>query len=313
MTVRFRAMGTEVSVYTPAWSPVTAHSAYHTAQDVFQEAERRYSRFRPDSELWQLNHSAGRVKVSSQLFSALKRARLYFELTEGLFDITVGSALLSLGYARSFGELPASETPAEESVGNTSAGHIELDDESRTVTRPVGATLDLGGFIKGQTVDRVARLLPANVLVDAGGDMMCRGDGPNGRGWMVDVEDPQNPEHSLMTLRIQNAAVATSASNRRRWSLGGAVHHHLIDPRVMRSSASDLAQVTVITTGAEVADVFAKTAFFMGTQAAQKWLSTLPHVAAVLVTQTGAVEMVGRFSPANSNAESTHHWEVVHG
>ncbi|HEU5060046.1 MAG TPA: FAD:protein FMN transferase, partial [Kofleriaceae bacterium] len=69
---------------------------------TFAEAERRFSRFLPDSELARLNRARGPVTVSPPRFEALLRARAYHQLTGGLFDPAVGGPLAALGYDRSF-------------------------------------------------------------------------------------------------------------------------------------------------------------------------------------------------------------------
>ena len=100
--------------------------------------------------------------------------------------------------------------------------------------------------------------VPPNAALDAGGDALLRGTGPDGQGWIVDVEDPADPTREVLTLRVRDRAVATSAPNRRRWRTELGRMHHLIDPGTGRPSESDLAQVTVLADGVEVAEVLAK-------------------------------------------------------
>jgi thiamine biosynthesis lipoprotein len=144
-------------------------------------------------------------------------------------------------------------------------------------------------MIKGHTVDCAAALLPAAGFVDAGGDAALRG----AERWEVEIEDPHDPERVVGLLRIRDRAVATSAANRRRWSVGGRSQHHLIDPRTARPGSSDLAQATVIAETTELADVLAKTAFLLGRERAVRFLKQLEAVGAVLVGEDGALTVVG--------------------
>ena len=170
---------------------------------------------------------------------------------------------------------------------------IGVDHVERSVTLPLGATLDFGGFIKGWTVDQAARLLPPNVAIDAGGDALLRGAGPDGCGWIVDVEDPTDPDRAVLTLRVRDRAVATSAPNRRRWRTEHGEMHHLIDPRTGRPSDSDLAQVTVLGDTVEEAEVLAKAAFLFGFDEGRRFLRRQAGIAAVLVRPDGRVDIVG--------------------
>jgi FAD:protein FMN transferase len=291
--VGFRAMNTEVLVAVPAMSAAEESDIAQRLAAVFEESERRCSRFRPESELSRLNRAAGTVPVSPELFEHLARAQTYTALTDGLFDPAIGGTLTALGYDRSFAsgrmDRPAGATP----IPHGSMLDVILDPVTCTVRRPPSVQLDLGGLVKGATVDRAAAMLPASGFVDAGGDAVLRGAGPDGAGWLVEVEDPRDARRHLVTLVLRDAAVATTAPNRRRWRIGGRDVHHLIDPRVADAADSDLAQVTVVAPCAEQADVLAKTAFLEGARAARARLLPLSGVGGVLVLRDGAVELVG--------------------
>jgi thiamine biosynthesis lipoprotein len=286
-------MGTRVTVVAPSLDPAAERALTAAVSLDFEAAERRFSRFRADSELAALHRASGPARVSASLFAALWRARGYHALTDGLFDPCVGGALASLGYDRSFapGALDRAETASL--PAHVTMDEIDLDARSRTVTLPPGARLDLGGMIKGFTVDRAARRLPSSGAVDAGGDAVLRGGGPDGRGWLVDVEDPRDPRGVVVTLRARDRAVATSAPNRRRWRAGGHELHHLINPRTQRPAVTDLLQVTVLAPAAELAEVLAKTAFFLGARAARRFVERVPNTGAVLVRRDGGVEIAG--------------------
>ena len=61
------------------------------------------SRFRPDSELWRVNHARGRPVPVSPLFAdALTVALAAAALTDGDVDPTCGRSLARLGYDREF-------------------------------------------------------------------------------------------------------------------------------------------------------------------------------------------------------------------
>jgi thiamine biosynthesis lipoprotein len=187
----FRAMNTDVSVLAPTLSPVSEAQLTARVEQVFAQAERTFSRFRSDSELTRLNHAGGPLVVSPTLFAALERAHRYWALTDGWFDPTIGRALCAAGYDRSFapGGLDRPQ-PGAVRPPRASFGDVVLEPISRRVTLPAECSLDCGGYIKGWTVDLAARLLPSLAAVDAGGDAFVRGGGPDGRGWLVDVEDP---------------------------------------------------------------------------------------------------------------------------
>lgn len=287
--MRFRAMGTEVTVHAPGGdeAAITLRVASHFAQQ-----ERRFSRFRADSELSALNRAVGPMQVSRQLFDALLAARRWHEVTDGLFDPGVGASMGANGYERSFapGALDDPRPAATVTVG--SIRELVLDRRERTVLRPPHLHLDLGGLIKGRTVDEVRRCGRGPLAVDAGGDAALV-SAADTEGFLVDVEDPADPRRVLLTLRLRDRSVATSAPNRRAWQRGGERMHHLVDPRTGRPSKTELAQVTVVAATTEAADVLAKTLFLLGERGARRVAEGTADLAAVLVRNDGKVVVLG--------------------
>jgi thiamine biosynthesis lipoprotein len=214
-------------------------------------------------------------------------------MTDGLFDPAVGGVLSAMGYDRSFA--PGALDSARPSRPPRAARFLDvvLEERTRTVVRPCHVLIDLGGMAKGHTVDRAALHLAEAGAIDAGGDAALRGFAPSGGAWLVEIEDPQEPSRTIATLAVSNAAVATSAPNRRWWRLGASIAHHLIDPRTGTPSTSDLLQATVTAPSAELADVLAKTAFLLGAREGRRFLEGRPGVGGVLVCASGEPVFAG--------------------
>ena len=86
--VRFPAMGTVVSIAFVGDPP---RGALGCARDLFTEWERVLSRFRPDSELSQVNRAAGRAVAAGPILRAVLAAALRAaRATDGVFDPALG-------------------------------------------------------------------------------------------------------------------------------------------------------------------------------------------------------------------------------
>lgn len=272
----FRAMGTDVELFLAAAPGAAADRALDAAEAEFERVEALLSRFRPDSELSELNR-AGRIDGGGDLLAVLELALDARERTAGRFDPTVHDALVAAGYDRTFEDVAPEGTAT--AVAARCGGRVRVT--GRTVELEPGTHLDFGGIGKGYTVDRAAAILSAAgpALVDAGGDIAALGR-PDALGWRVGVEH--------LTLALENAAVATSGRDRRRWRRDGEERHHLIDPATGRPAASDLLRVSVVADTAVEAEVLAKSLFLAGEREA---LSA--GVPAVLVTEHGRVAIAG--------------------
>ncbi len=261
----FRAMNSEIVLIAQGeLSQVTP--GFLAARTFIEASERRFTRFSEQSELSQLNRSAGAwLNVSPDLFEVMKEALVYFHKTNGLFNPSILPNLKRAGYTRSMDEIRrfgADPQPATQSQTFDSAfASIQFNDLARSILLPPNMQIDLGGIAKGWIAERAARLLSEYVpacAVSAGGDMFLIGY-PEGQDfWEVGLEDPRAPETNLSLLLLQEGAVATSSVVKRAWKQGEISRHHLIDPRSGEPANTRWLSVTVLAPHAAAAETFAK-------------------------------------------------------
>lgn len=261
---------------------------------LFVSHERTMSRFLPGSELNALNASAPRVfEASPLLFDVVSDAVGWACATDGVFDPTIIDVLEAVGYDRPFDRLaPRSAAAAVLDRTATKTGRwraISLDHDAETIGLPRGVRIDLGGIGKGYTVDRAIAALGrgANAMVNASGDLYAAGDGPEGEGWYIGIQDPFDSSRDVAVLNVNDRGVATSGTTNRNWTAGDTRYHHLIDPRAGTSSQSDLLTVTVVAPTATQADVLAKTTLLLGSRAGTRFVERFSGAAAVAIRSTG--------------------------
>ncbi|MCB1272733.1 MAG: FAD:protein FMN transferase [Microthrixaceae bacterium] len=232
-----RAMGTEVTVSVVGGRAGAAEAGF----GQILELEALWSRFRPDSELSQLNRSAGRPMVVSAETAALVEHMVWANgATAGLFDPTVGAALIASGYDRDFAEIApvrrSTAVPVEPVVAG--CGDITVGADLDLVQMPPGVTLDPGGLGKGFAADLVASRLvdegARSALVDIGGDIRVAGERSEELAWVIATEVPSDSGDRCANgspLSLTDGGVATSSTLVRRWSNGADEVNHVIDPR----------------------------------------------------------------------------------
>jgi FAD:protein FMN transferase len=235
------------------------------AQARIDQLEARWSRFRADSEISLLNRRAGTpVVVSPDTVGLIERATEAWRFSGGAFDPTVLGPMIRAGYDRSFDQLGSDVRPVPSLLG-TGAADIVIDGDE--VTLPAGTGFDAGGIGKGLAADVVVAEIMAGgaqgACVNLGGDVRVAGCGPDGGPWTVGVWHPELAE-PVTRVGLADGAVATSTTRLRRWTVGGAPHHHLIDPRSGLPSDSDLELATVVAAEAWVAEVLAKSVILRG-------------------------------------------------
>ena len=86
--------------------------------------------------------------------------------------------------------------------------------------------LDPSGLVKGWSIDRGARILveagARNFCINAGGDVLARGEAAPGLAWRVGIRHPQLPAKMAAVVAGRDLAVATSGAYERG--------EHILDP-----------------------------------------------------------------------------------
>jgi FAD:protein FMN transferase len=250
----FQALGGECEIHAIGVSDEALASAEAWVHDKHE----RLTRFASTSELSRLNASRGEWAPVSPLLEGLLREGLRaHEISGGLVNIAVLPAVLAAGYTRTFSEGPTAVTASV--IPPSLPDVLEVRDGEARLRR--GATIDLGGIAKGWLADRLAAELGTNALVNLCGDLYARGGGEQGDGWPVGMGGK--------TVLLHDMGVATSGTRKRSW---GPDLHHLIDPRTGMPAKTDLAEVSVIATTGADAEIYAKTALFLGSARAPEFL-----------------------------------------
>jgi FAD:protein FMN transferase len=275
--ISFPIWGTTATVLTTAADRLCV--AVDAVRGQLASFDMACSRFRADSEIERVNGAAGRwVEVMPLLVDAVEVAVRAAALTDGDVDPTVGEALIVLGYDRDFAAVLPSG-PSTSGVRPAAGWRlIEIDRTNSRIRIPMGVRLDLGATAKALASDcaagAAAEVARCGVLVSLGGDIAVAGAGPP-EGWTIGVADSHldEPERG-QSVRIGDGGLATSSTTVRRWSRGGQVVHHVIDPSTGRPAREVWRTATVAAATCVDANT-ASTAAIVRGEVAIDWLASL--------------------------------------
>lgn len=318
-----RAMNTDISMLMVN----SVHTdALQQAQQMFIDVEAACTRFNPTSPLMLANQAGGDwCTVPRVCFEAIQEAARAHLQTAGLFDPRILNSLIALGYDRTLdfdsGPLHLS-VRTDDGQGETGPGHGPSDlpqlvpltaqpsepwqpefDEFEGAVRVGTRPIDLGGIGKGLAVRWAGEILAKGAesfMIEAGGDCLLSGSGPDGDGWKVGVENPigrgprQVGEPPIAVLSLTDQACATSSLRKRHWTMltsdGAGPAHHLIDPRTGFSATGGLRAVTVVLDDPAWAEVWSKALLVAGAKDIAA-LSRQHGIAALWVDDEGAIEV----------------------
>ncbi|WP_050180551.1 FAD:protein FMN transferase [Domibacillus robiginosus] len=252
-----------------------------TLQRWLIEAEKRYSRFRTDSDISRLNvYPAGDewIPISVELYSILEVVLCYMVKTESLFQPFLGAQLKALGYDRSFQDLqPEVE---KKTAPAYQRGGILLHPDEPMVKKVLDVEMDLGGFVKGWSVDQIFQMTnKENVFIDGGGDMRFSFSEPQ----VIGVMNPFEQTTDIAQITVGSGAIATSNVLHRRWQTKNGEYHHILNGQTGENPRSNVVQATVMAGNTAEAEVYAKVLCMMDAGAGARWLKEKGIQAAAMI------------------------------
>ena len=141
--------------------------------------------------------------------------------------------------------------------------------------RPDGL-VDPSGLVKGWAVDEAAAVLESrgarNYAINAGGDILARGEPSPDRAWRVGIQHPQIRDAMAAVIDVRDLAVATSGAYERG--------EHVINAQT-GAPPTDVVSFTVVGLRLAFADAYATAAFAMGAEGI-RWIDRLPGYAGCL-------------------------------
>ena len=268
--LKFQAMGTTCHVVFKGDDMAAAEAYRQAVLHWVKTFEAKYSRFREDSLVSEINRQAGKdwVELDPDAESVLGMIDTVCFLSKGVLDPT--SLPLTLLWKRA---AEADTLPTDEAIAET-LGRIGWSKVERVRGRirlpEAGMALDLGGYGKEYAVDQVADLASdygiKDVLVDFGRDVRALGSPPDAPCWVIGVEDGAKPGETWERLALKDQAVASSGNYRRHVTIQGTEYGHLIDCRSGWPVRHDCQGSTVVSERCLDAGIFASTAFILGPQ-----------------------------------------------
>jgi FAD:protein FMN transferase len=267
------AMGMKWSVkWIGATEPVLVEK--ETAA-LLADIERQMSTYKADSELSRFNasRSTNWTTISTNLAMTVAASLDIAAKSEGMLDPTIFPLVQAWGFGpnRRLGQVP---TVTEIAIARVKVGYpniqVRTSPPALRKLRPYVA-VDVSAVAMGFAADGVkARLKQAgvtNALIDMGGEFAAFGNGPEGKGWPVGIEQPDSKGQRIQrVVTLRDQCLATSGDDRNFREINGKRYHHIIDPHTGWPAEQHVASATVIHESCAQADGWATAMIVLGAE-----------------------------------------------
>lgn len=237
------------------------------------------STYIPSSEISRFNSGSDCFVFESKYFyPVLAASKEVYEKSGGAFDPTVGPLVNAFGFGPDKSMAPDSSKVDSLMV---LVGYNKIHFDEKKVCKEIsGMKLDFSAVAKGYAVDVVASFLETkgikNLLVEIGGELICKGTKNDGNPWRTAIEDPEVGAYErkvLTVVHMNDRAVATSGNYRNYYVKDGRKYVHTINPATGYPVMHNLLSASVFADNCMRADAYATAFMVLGVEKAKEVLS----------------------------------------
>ena len=227
----FMAMASPCDVLMEVEDESLAQDVLNAVSNEAWRIEDKFSRYKKDNIVFQLNHSNGDiVAIDDETSRLLDFANELFEISDGLFDVTSG-------VLRQCWKFDSSDNvPEKKRIKKVlkNIGWQKVTREEGGVTLPDGMEIDLGGLGKEYAVDRCVqitrKITGQSVLINFGGDLAVTVARQENKFWSVGRLVTGSDEASGI-FQLYGGAIATSGDANRYLLKDGVRYSHILNPK----------------------------------------------------------------------------------
>ena len=227
-----------------------AEAAIDKAYKRCRELENTLSNTIESSEVSQINSAGGKwVTVGKDTLKVVKAGVKYGELSNGDFDITIGS-VSGLWDFQSENPVVPEQSKITEALKHVNYKNIQFNGNKIRIVDPE-AKLDLGGIAKGYVADELTTLLEkegvTSAVINLGGNISTIGGKPDGSPFIIGIEKPYTDRTEIIgTTTADNQTVVTSGIYERQFQKDGKIYHHVLSSKTGYPVETQLEAVSLV-------------------------------------------------------------------
>ena len=264
---------------------------------IFRAVDRSVNLWVDSSVICKVNRNE-EVELDSIFVDNFRIAQEAARLSGGYFDPTISPIVAAWGFSAKTGD---SITPQLIDSLKQLVDYRKVRIENGKVVKENPAIqLDFNAIAQGYTSDMIASFLESrgisNYLVDTGGEIMAKGNKPDGKPWIVGIEKPADnwdSEQVVQTrIALRDKGLVTSGSTRKYVERNGKRYSHCIDPTTGYPVEHQLLSATVLAENSVWADALASICMVMGMEKSLEIINALDGVEAyyIFVNEEGELE-----------------------
>ena len=264
--------------------PKHADKVLDGVNNIYNKYQKLTDVYNDESEISYINNNNSKdeyLSINSDLYDMISLALSWYDKSDGLFNINMGSVINTWKKYRDKGTgIPTLNELKKSGSININDIHLQSDNRIKN-THP---NIDLGAISKGYATKEVGEYLQKNriksFIINAGGNVLV-GQKSKKDTYSIGIENPEDTSNIYQVVKGNNIAVVTSGGYERFYEFNNVRYHHIIDPNTL-FPAKNMLGVTVISSDSALADILSTTLFLMSPDKAIELVNELDDVECII-------------------------------
>ncbi len=261
-------------------------------KDLIDNLDKEISRKIDTSAVSQLNKNGeGKSATASDI---ILKCRKISEMTDGAFDLTVGSLSSLWDFDNDTQKVP-SEDEIKKALSSVNYEKIAINGANIGIQK--NQIVDLGAVGKGAACDAAKAYLQKSgvkgAVISVGGSILAYGKRNKiGDKWRIAVRHPREENAYIGVINLSEGFVSTSGDYEKYFEKDGKRYHHILDANTGYPADSGLISVTVVCDSGTLSDALSTACFILGEEKSKALLDEY-SAAAVFVDENLNVTTYG--------------------
>ena len=281
-------MGTTYSIkYSISSTPLP--QIQKEIDNILNSINDQMSTYINDSEISIFNKMSKDMKfiISSDFYYVLNKSEHYYNLSNGLFDITVEPLSKLWGFYNKEFSLPKKKS-IDSIKTYIGFDKIKLLSHNKITKGSNEVKISLNAIAKGYAVDKIANFFDSknikNYMVEIGGEVKVKGANPSGQKWKIGLSSFELDVGNIFEyVFINDGALATSGDYRNFIIYNGVSYSHVINPKTGQPTTNNVVSATVIANNCIDADALATAINVMEVNDSIELINSLEEVECFIV------------------------------
>ena len=246
----------------------------------FKAFDKSASVYLVSSIISQVNNNDPSVILDDSFKMIYDKAQEVSAATNGAFDITTMPLTNAWGFG--FTDPMKLDSAHVDSLLQFVDYRMVKIADGKFIKQKPEITIDYNAIAQGYSADLIGKILEDkginNYLIDVGGEVLGKGQKPDGSYWKVGIEKPttgaDDPRSLDAIVNLQDKALASSGNYRRFFMKDGVKFSHTIDPKTGYPVTHTLLSVSVLADDCMTADAYATAFMVMGVDKAKAFIGS---------------------------------------